>query len=104
MEHALVVAIIHGSCLEAVEKRLQAMGVLGITVTKVKSYEEYADFLSRDHLVEQVKIEAFAPRHQAQLIATAIVEAAFIGTPSDEVVAILPVETLFGGRSQPSAG
>lgn len=100
MEIVLVVAIIRRASLEAAERGLREMGVRGITVTRVKGYGEYADFLASDHLVEQVKIEAFAPRDRAELIANAILQAT--GSGVDEVAAILPVDIVFGGRGSHS--
>jgi|GEM_PF-4017453 len=67
MDRMLVVAIIRSSSLEAAEKGLQQIGVRDITVTKVRTYAEHVDFLSRDHLVEQVKIEVFAAQDRATL-------------------------------------
>ena len=101
MECVLVVAILRRTSLEAAEKRLQEVGVRDITVTKARGYGEHADFLSSDHLVEQVKIEVFAPRDRARLIADTLVEARLGGAAEGEVVAILPVEAVIGGRGAP---
>lgn len=102
MEHALVIAIIRRSSLEAVEARLQNMGVRRITVSKVRGHGEYADFLSRDHLVEQVKIETFARRERALAIAQAVVESAGIASADDGLVALLPLEIISGMHSLPN--
>lgn len=109
MDHMLVVAIIRSSSLEAAEKGLQQIGVRDITVTKVRTYSEHADFLSRDSLVDQVKIEVFAPRDQGQHIASAIAAAANMESSGDGVVATLRVESMLkpstrssGMRSAPS--
>jgi nitrogen regulatory protein P-II 1 len=101
MESVLVVAILRRTALEAAEKGLQAIGVRGITVTRARGYGEHPDMLSSDHLVDQVKIEVFASRDRAQLIARAILEATFSGAGEGEVVAILPVETMIGGHAAP---
>lgn len=102
MEHALVIAIVRRSSLEAVEERLQSMGVRRITVSKVRGHGEYADFLSRDQLVEQVKIETFARREQAPAIAQAILETAAIASADDGLVALLPVQIVTSERSPPA--
>lgn len=99
-ELALVVAIIHGFALEVAEAKLHEMGVRGITVTKVKGYGEYANFYARDWMVDEVKIEVFAARDQAERIAGAILDAAHTGSPGDGIVAILPVETLLSARTR----
>ncbi len=103
MEYVLVVTILRRTSLEAAEKRLQHIGVRHITVTKARGYGEHADLLSSDHLVEQVKIEVFALRERAQLIANTIAEAGFDGAGEGEVVAIMPVEAMIGGRSAPAS-
>jgi nitrogen regulatory protein P-II 1 len=103
MDLMLVVAIIQSSSLEAVEKGLQQMGVRDITVTKVRGYGEYVDFLSRDHLGEQVKIEVFAPRDRAQHIASAIVDAAHVESSGDGIVATLRVESILDVRTRSEA-
>ena len=102
MECVLVVAILRRTSLEAAEERLREIGVRGITVTKARGYGAHADFLSSDHLVEQVKIEMFAPRERAQLIADTLVDARLSGAAEGEVVAIMPVEALIGGRNAPA--
>ena len=99
-ELALVVAIVHGLALEAAEAKLHELGVRGITVTKVKGYGEYANFYARDWMVDEVKIEVFAARDQAERIADAILDAAHTGSPGDGIVAILPVETLLSARTR----
>jgi len=99
-EFALVVAIIRGLALEAAEKKLQGLGVRGITVSKVKGYGEYANFYTRDWMVDQVKMEVFAARNQVERIAGAILDAAHTGSPGDGIVAILPVETVISARTR----
>ena len=95
MDLMLVVAIIRSSSLEAAEKGLRQIGVRDITVTKVRTYAEHADFLSRDSLVDQVKIEVFARRDRAQHIASEIAAAANMeSTAGDGVVATLRVESI----------
>ena len=103
MDLMLVVAIIQSSSLGAVENGLQQMGVRDITVTKVRGYGEYVDFLSRDHLVEQVKIEVFAPRDRAERIASVIVDAAHVESSGDGIVATLLVESILDVRTRSEA-
>lgn len=100
MENVLVVAILRRTSLEAAERRLHEIGVRAITVTKARGYGEHADFLSSDHLVEQVKIEVFTPRERAQLIAETLVGALLGGAAEGEVVAIMPVEAMIGAAAR----
>lgn len=100
MDLALVVAIVRGLALEAAEANLHEMGVRGITVTKVRGYGEYANFYARDWMMDQVKIEVFAAREQAERVAGAILDAAHTGSPGDGIVAILPVATLLSARTR----
>ncbi len=47
MDLRLVVAIIRPGALESVEKRLQELGVRGLTVMRAKGYGAHANFLRR---------------------------------------------------------
>lgn len=92
MELKKVTAIFRSERLEEVEGRLNALGVGGITVTKVKGYGEYANFFSQDWLVSHVRIEIFHDASRAQEIAEAIMESAHTGTEGNGIAVILPVD------------
>jgi nitrogen regulatory protein PII len=100
MELKLVVAIIRPLALEPVEKRLQQIGVRGLTVIKAKGYGAYANFFEPDWLVDQVKIEIYAEEDRAESLAAAILDAAHTGSPGDGIVAILPVAKVFSIRTR----
>ncbi len=100
MNYRKVTAIIRRDVLEKVEHVLQAMGVQGISVTKVKGYGEYADFYSSDWMVSHARIEIFTDETQADPIAQAIMNSAHIGAEGDGIVAILPVEKLYRIRTR----
>lgn len=100
MELRDVVAIIPTYSLESVEKRLQEIGVRGITVTRAKGYGEHPNFFAPDWLNDQVKIDIFADRERAEAIAAAILEAAHPGSSGGGIVAIRPVEKVYSIRSR----
>jgi len=100
MNYRKVTAIIRCDALEKVESVLQAMGIRGISVTKVKGYGEYADFYSGDWMVNHSRIEIFTDETQADLIAQAIMNSAHVGAEGDGIVAILPVEKLYRIRTR----
>ena len=100
MSYRKVTAIIRRDRLEQVEKALQALGVPGISVTRVKGYGEYADFYSRDWLVSHARLEVFTDEHSADDIAQAVMQAAHTGAAGDGVVAVLPVEKLYRIRTR----
>lgn len=89
-----VTAIVRRDQLEAVEKRLQSVGVDGITVSQVKGYGECASFFSDDWLVPHTKIEIFAENDKVDAIVEAIREGARTGSPGDGLVAVAPVQQL----------
>jgi len=103
MELALVVAIIPALRLADAERRLQKIDVRGITVTKVKGYGEHANFFTRDWMIDEVKVEVFAPRDQVEGITSAILDATHSGSPGDGIVAILPVDQVFSARTRAAA-
>ncbi len=100
MNYRKVTAIIRCEVLEKVESVLQAMGVEGISVTKIKGFGEYADFYSNDWMVKHSRIEIFTNEAQADPIAQAIMKSAHVGTTGDGIVAILPVEKLYRIRTR----
>jgi len=103
MELALIVAIIRTGALEAAEKKLHELGVRGITVIKAKGFGEHSlpyDILGRPLMDNQVKIEIYAARDQAERIAAAVIDAAHAVSLRDGIVAILPVQRVFSVRTR----
>ncbi len=96
----LVVAIIRTHALESVEERLREMGVRGLTVSRAKGFGAHADLLSRDWLVDQVKIEIFLEQDRAESVAQVILDTAHSGTRGDGIVAIVPVDKVFSVRTR----
>lgn len=103
MSYRKVTAIIRRDVLEKVERELQAMGVRGISVTKVTGYGEHADFYSKDWMVSHARIEIFTTEYQADAIAQSIMETAHLGLEGDGIVAVLPVEKLYRLRTRAEA-
>ncbi len=99
MDYRKITAIIRSDVLEKVEKKLQEIGVQGISVTKVKGYGEYADFYSKDWMVSHARVEIFTSAAQADVIALAIMDTAYEGLEGDGIVAVLPVEKLYRIRT-----
>ncbi len=100
MEFRKVTAIVRPTCLEKVEQALQALGVPGVSVTKVKGYGEYADFYARDWMLTHARVEVFIGRDRAEKVAQAIMDAAHTGSEGDGVVAVLPVESVYHVRTK----
>ena len=90
-----ITAIVHTLVLEDVETRLRALGVPGITVTRVKGFGEGANFLTRDWMSAYACIEIFTDVAQAEQIVAAIMQVAHTGTAGDGIVAVLPVDALY---------
>lgn len=94
-----IVAIIRRDRLEEVEKRLSEAGVAGVSVSRVKGYGEYHDFFARDWMVEEVRVEVFAPQDEVERIVSAIMAAAHTGVQGDGIVAVMPVEKFYSIRT-----
>lgn len=95
MDARLVIANFPGDMLEKVEKALERMRVERMNVCKVKGFGEYHDFFAANWLSDEVRVEVFTKKEEAEAIAAAIMSAAHTGEPGDGVVAIVPVEKLF---------
>lgn len=103
MEFRSVIAIIPTGVLGKVEKQLQKIGVKGVTVTQVRGYGENKDLLREDWLVTHARIEIFAAKTKADLIAAVIMEAAHTGMAGNGIVCILPVEKIYRIRTKSEA-
>ena len=100
MELRLVVGIIRPRVLEAVEKKLQEIGVRGLTVIRSRGYGAHANFFARDWLVDQVKLEIYVEQDRAESVAAAILDTAHTGSEGDGIVAILPVDKVYNIRTR----
>lgn len=103
MEYSKIVAIIRTVKLEEVEKRLQEIGISGISVSQVKGYGEYQNFFSRDWMVSHARIEIFCYESRVDEIVQAIMGTAHSGSPGDGIVAVIPVKQVFRIRTRSAA-
>jgi nitrogen regulatory protein P-II 1 len=103
MEYRKVTAIIGNQRLEAVERRLEELGVGGISVSRVKGYGDYRNFYTRDWMTSHARVEIFTDAARADGIAEAILDAAHTGQPGDGIVAVLPVERIYRIRTRAEA-
>jgi len=99
-EFCNITAVIRPDYLEKVEAALQAVGVPGVSVTKVKGYGEYADFYKPDWMCTHVRLEVFTGEKRAEQIAVAIMDAAHTGMIGDGLVAIMPVASVYHIRTR----
>lgn len=102
MELALVVAIIRSDKLSAAEEKLHEIGVRGITVIRARGFGEHSpahDLMGRALMVDQVKLEIYVAREQAERVVTVIIDAAHTGA-GDGIVAILPVHRVLSIRTR----
>ncbi len=95
MKYRKVTAIIPQSTLQQVEIELAAMGVPGMTVTKVHGMGEYRNYYTQDTMSDCSRIEIFTDADNAKEIARAIVQVVGQGMSTDGIIAILPVEEWF---------
>ncbi|NOZ14157.1 MAG: P-II family nitrogen regulator [Acidobacteria bacterium] len=95
MEQKKITAIVRTGRLEAVEQALQAVGVKGITVTRVKGYGEHTNFFSSGWYCTHARIEIYTEKSRVQEIANTIIAAAQTGRAGDGIIAILPVDRLY---------
>ena len=95
MDIKLITAIFPRDKLEAVEKKLQLIGVERIDVSNVKGYGEYRNYYARDWMVDEVRFDIFTRPDEVDSITTAIMDGAHTGEPGDGIVAVVPIEKFF---------
>lgn len=103
MRLSLVVVVTRILSLDSVERSLRAIGVRGITVSRVRGWGEYGNTLVPDSKVDEVRIEVFVERDRAEAVARAVIEACHSGLTGDGIVAILPVDKVFSIRTRAEA-
>ena len=103
MDIKLITAIFTRDKLEAVEKKLQVIGVERIDVSKVRGYGEQRNFYTRDWMVDEVRLDIFTRTDEVESITAAIMDAAHTGEPGDGIVAVIPIEKFFLIRTRSEA-
>ena len=103
MELKCVVAIVRPEVVEVLERKLGAVHIHGVTITRVRGFGVHPNYFADDWTTEHVKIEIFAQEENVDALVTTIMDIAHIGTTGDGVIAVLPVEKFFRVRSQAEA-
>lgn len=100
MEIKAVIAMVRSDALEAVETKLQQVGVQGVTVTRSKGYGDYHNFFTRDWMSDGVRVEVYTAADRVGAIVDAITDAAHTGESGDGLIVVLPVERAFSVRTK----
>jgi nitrogen regulatory protein PII len=87
-----ITAVIPYTAIDKVEENLTALGVVWITVEKVRGHGEHVNYYDKDCMTDCIRIEVFIEEEKARCIADAICYGAYDGKNSDGMVAIHPVE------------
>ena len=92
MNFKYVIAIVRPEVVAALETRLSAIGVGGVTLTKVKGFGRYKNFFSRDWLSEHTKVEVFTEESKLDALLDVLQETAEVDAPGVGIVAVMPVD------------
>ncbi|MFL9981995.1 P-II family nitrogen regulator [Paraburkholderia sediminicola] len=103
MELKCVVAIVRLDVVEVLERKLGAIHIHGVTVTRVRGFGVHPNYFADDWTTEHVKIEIFAQAENADVLVKTIMDVAHVGASGDGVVAVIPVEKFFRVRNQREA-
>ena len=103
MELKCVVAIVRPDVVAILERKLGAIHVHGVTVTRVRGFGAHPNLFADDWTTEHVKIEIFAQAENVDALVKTIMDIALVGAIGDGVVAVLPVEKFFRIRNQAEA-
>ncbi|USU14658.1 P-II family nitrogen regulator [Paraburkholderia fungorum] len=103
MELKCVVAIVRPGILEVLERRLSAVHIHGLTVTRVKGFGAHPNLFSDDWTTEHIKIEVFTQSESVDALVREIMDVAKGVAGEDGIVAVLPVEHFFRVRTASEA-
>ncbi|MFM0083497.1 P-II family nitrogen regulator [Paraburkholderia sediminicola] len=99
MELKCVVAIVRLDVVELLERKLGAIHIHGVTVTRVRGFGAHPNYFADDWTTEHIKIEIFAQAESVDTLVKTIMDVAHVGAGADGVVAVIPVEKFFRIRS-----
>ncbi|MFM0033991.1 P-II family nitrogen regulator [Paraburkholderia strydomiana] len=100
MELKCVVAIVRPDVVEVLERKLGAIHIHGVTITRVRGFGAHPNYFADDWTTEHVKIEIFAQVENVDALVKTIRDIAHVGATGDGVVAVIPVEKFFRVRNQ----
>ncbi|TKC86890.1 P-II family nitrogen regulator [Trinickia terrae] len=95
MEIKCVVAIVRSDVLETLERRLGAIHIHGVTVSRVKGFGGHPNLFSNDWTTEHIKIEIFTQEPNVDALVKEIMDITHTGAGGGGVIAVLPVERFF---------
>lgn len=95
MEIRCVVAIVRSDILETLERRLGAIHIHGVTVSKVKGFGEHPNYFSNDWTTDHIKIEILTQEANVDALVREITAMAHAGAGGEGIVAVFPVERFF---------
>ena len=99
MELKCVVAVLRPEVLTAIEQRLGALHIHGMTVTKAKGFGTHPNFFGNDWTTEHIMIEVFTVAESVDALVEEITTVANKQSGGDGVVAVVPVERFLRVRS-----
>ena len=103
MHLKVVAAILRIDKVKRVERRLAALGITRLTVTRVKGFGEYYDPLRPEAEVGHARIEVYTVEEKVRDIVTAVMDEGWTGLAGDGLVAVLPVEMFYRIRERREA-
>lgn len=99
MECKKVVAIVRNSVFSKIEDALLKKGIKGLTVWPIMGIGEYANFTHENWLANHMRVEIYAEKDKAEMIAKLIMDTASWKSKGDGLVVILPVEKIYRIRT-----
>ncbi|MFM0597237.1 P-II family nitrogen regulator [Paraburkholderia dilworthii] len=103
MELKCVVAVVRPEVVEVLERKLGAIHIHGVTVTRVRGFGAHPNLFANDWTTEHVKVEIFAQAENVDALVKTIMDVAHFGAIGDGVVAVIPVEKFFRVCTQAEA-
>ena len=92
MDLKCVVAIVRPYILPVLERRLGAVHVHGMTITRARGFGAHPNVFADDWATEHIKIEIFAEAQAVDALVDTITDVARNEGGSDGVIAVIPVE------------
>ncbi|RQY93819.1 P-II family nitrogen regulator [Burkholderia stagnalis] len=99
MELKCVIAVVRPEVLTALERRLAALHIHGLTVTNVMGFGVHPNPYANDPTTEHIKIEIFTTADNVAGLAKEIIDVARELSGDDGVIAVVSVEHFWRVRT-----
>ncbi len=95
-----ITATVDVMVVKQVRRKLQQIGVQGITIFRVRGYGKHKNYFRRGWMQQHFCIRVIAPEDETDKIVDAIMKSAHAGMEGDGIIAVNPLSGFYNIRDE----